>query len=227
MEFSDLPHLPLKIIFDELSFQDILNLLWTPSIRPIVLNYFRVDMNMKDLIRLGLLEIFDRLLRRSRYFYENLHNYLVKRGMVDFYLSDRYSRCVQKFASCFTKEELTNAYPDLVDFKDCIVSKFSMHEMLVNVLIADNISCNITARHRQLHKFLEVAEYDIEDFERQHIADFLEVYFYDQRNGFRNTLMMFEKIPKMKYVRKSEMLRKHGIEKPQHLLDLIEKIFVT
>jgi hypothetical protein len=146
--------------------------------------------------------------------------------MVDFYLTDRYTRCVQKFASCFTKEELTNAYPDLEDFKDCIVSKFSMHEMLVNVLlIADN---NNTARHRQLHKFLEVAEYEVEDFERQHIADFLEFYFYDQRNGFRNTLMMmFEKIPKMKYVRKSEMLRKHGIEKPQHLLDLIEKIFVT
>jgi hypothetical protein len=229
-----LPYLPLKLILDQLEFQDILNLIWTPGLRKIILGYFKREMNMKDLIRMELLEIFDLLVSRYPYVIDDLHDLLIERGMPEFFNQSIDRQIKMRFIKDFTINELSLVEPEkasslsFTDYREYILDKYSMSDVLQLVLFNTRSLDQNNQRRKILWNYLDLNEYSQERALGEHIAKFLDVYFYDPRNGFKNVLEIFESIPNFHNTKKSQskLLWRYGVEMPLKSIDFIEKIFM-
>lgn len=213
-----LPYLPLKLIFENLTFRDILHLLWTPHIRNIILEFFKKDINIKDLIRSGLLEIFEKFVYLYPVFVEYLQDFLVDQGMVRFENTESCKSIKIKFLNRFPKEDIEKAFPmkDQLDY----LLKHSMYEFCDAVCV--KVDLNKTYQYR---RYLESSQNFYNRRKFNHTADFLEIYLYDPKLGFRNTLELFEQIPNL-CPNRSRILKFYGQEKPIKTFNLISKLFV-
>jgi hypothetical protein len=219
-----LPYLTLKIIFDQLTFQDILNLLWTPQIRNVILAYYKKDMNMKDLIRLGFLEIFDKLVfTYSEYVTEYIHDFCLEKGMKTFCQSSESHQAKKYFLNFFKKEEIYSAFPPPIYPLD---EDLYMKEIVESRTLFDLCRkiCENLSDTRKYYRILETAEHDYECRMGIYISDFLEIFLYDPKNGFKNTLELFEQIPS--FSTESRILKKYSQDKPIRFLRLVSKLFV-
>jgi hypothetical protein len=223
-----LPYLPLKIIFEHLTFQDILTLLWTPQIRNVILEFYRKDMNMKDLIRNGFLEIFDMFLYKySGNYIDYLEDFCIEKGMRPFYLTSQSNQAKKHFLTHFKKQEIYTAFPPIQPLDEDLYMKEIVESRSLFDLckkICDNLSDT-----RKYYRILDTAEHDYERRQENYIADFLEVFLYDPKYGFKNTLELFEQMPSfnaLNKVRKSQILEMYSQDKPIRFLRLISKLFV-
>jgi hypothetical protein len=223
-----LPYLPLKIIFDQLTFQDILTLLWTPQIRNVILEFYKKDMNMKDLIRLGFLEIFDKFLYKySGHYIEYLEDFCIEKGMKPFYLSSQSHQAKKNFLTHFKKQEIYSAFPPLQPLNEDLYLKEIVESRTLFDLCRS--VCDKLSDTRKYYRILETAELDYERRQEIYISDFLEIFLYENKYGFKNTLELFEQIPSfnvLKNVRKSQILEMYSQDKPIRFLLLISKLFV-
>jgi hypothetical protein len=226
---ESLNHLTIKIILENLSFDDILRLLWTPKWRNIMLDYYSMEMNMKDLIKVGLLEIFDNLVRKVGKIdiSDDIHDFLTTQGMVPYYKEKEMEEKKFGFFCLFTREEITNAFPSLptLDMKRSFLETVIEDEDPVAYIyrILKNItSVNKSTRQRKdyISDRVDMLIQYIDWFLVQHTADYLEVFFYDPKLGFRNTLLLFEKLSE------TTPLQEYCVNKPCRLLNFLEKIFV-
>jgi hypothetical protein len=196
-------------------------------------------MNLKDLIRLGFLEIFDQFnYATSNIYMFYLFDFLQQKGMSNFKQSSEYTNIFFSFLYSFSKMELYNTFSPRVDENfvnylhqiiDQYRSKSGLDDFLdiFHKVYSHNSDIN-TRRRRCILDYVEIVETQAEEKLDEHTAKFLEVYFYDQKRGFQNTLELFEKIPQIKstYQKKTKVLKIYGEDKPLAFLNLIEKIFV-
>lgn len=232
-----LPHLPIKIILENLTFDEILNLLWTPKWRDTLLEYYSKEMNMKDLIKLGLLEIFDKLVRKTRYLSEYIHDFLTTQGMKPYYKEKEYREIQFRLFCSFTQDELYNAFPKVnVDelnklnktdkrlyFEEFVKEDTELYKIRNRVLLK-NVLRRI--RRNTIYERVEQLEGEVDNFLNEHTAKFLEKFLYDPSLGFKNTLLLFENLPQIEWEQKIHILREYGTNKPSRLLNFLEKIFV-
>jgi hypothetical protein len=226
-----LTFLPIKIILEELTFQDYLNLLWTPKWRAILKEYFRRDMNQRDIIRSGLLEIFDRFIPKVSYSYIiEIHDFLVNHHGFDSYVNSNEQLAIKlRFTTEFTVNEISSIEPEkskelsLPEYQKYIATQYETFQMIDNVF--ENYNLDIP-RRRRLIELHEISEDSEEYAMKIHTADLLEKYFYHPVNGFRNVLQMFELLGILQ-TRNDRTRQKFAIELPLKRIELIEKLMIT
>jgi hypothetical protein len=234
---KNLPHLTLKMILDQLSFEDIINLRRTPVWRGVVFQFYKVEMNLSDLIRLGLLEIFDEFIDLCPNFVELNYDYFYSKGMMDIVKSDRYLNAKRKFFSLIYDEEIQFVEPLTFKeignrkFREYLLEKnyslYTICDIVVENMDKVNYQSKGVEKHRRfraLSNFLDCAERELDRALDLHLADFLESFFYHPRHGLKNVLDVFERIGLMN---DSKLYKQYSETKPLQKLDLIEKIFVN
>lgn len=232
---DQIPHLPLKLIFEHLSFQDILHLFWTPSLRNVMFDFYKTDMNQKDLIRLGLLEIFDDFII-FYYYISDFMNFLLSKGITHFDKSARYKRVKYAYTTFVKPEEWTSVFDyasnHIIEFssvkekseKEKIAFLVETHSA---VTIHDLVlQCNDFTRERtrSLNGIMDHIYEETERAYEQHVADFLETFFYDPQKGFQNVLELFEQIANLKRKKREKVIQKYGTQKPLQLLFFLERL---
>lgn len=237
METKSIPELPLQIIFENLSFQDITILLQTPEWRNMVKNFYERDMNQKKIIQKVLSEIvLDFIGCESKDettpmdILENLEKIFVQKGMKDFRKTKEYQKTFHRFLKNFDDNELESISPDdytnmtRVNYIDFLMKNYSKFE--VYDIVFDNFHMD-RERYRKLNRYLMIEDESDGDIIRCNMADFVKEQISDPQNGFRNLLEFIELIPNLYPSEKSttKWLNKMGVDQPLKKLELIEKIF--
>lgn len=192
-QITSLVQLPLKLIFDDMSYTDIINCSRTPGLRANVKNFYKQDMNLQSLIRLAICETLDDLIRTHPYFITDFEDYFVEMGIPKHSDRQDYRNLMRRFINKFSDSELKGINDQglsLEEFKNLLTSKtpYEIYDLVVKN--------NMIPPHRdsKLEYFCEIAEARIEEIYKKQVADFLEDFLYHPTDGFRNTLDLVSKI---------------------------------
>ena len=235
-KLKTLPELPLKLIFNDLSFQDIMNLVKTPEFRKMIKDFYQRDMNQKLIIEKVFTEIIYEFIgcnsknknKTPDIIIHELEKYLIRKGMMNYKESDEYKLNYKSFLNNLLDQELFSISPDNFrrmtkdEFMDFVVKNIKKDRVLDEVF--ENAD---RERSRKLNYLLASHDENEYNLIRCMMQDFINDYIKDPKNGFRNLLEIIEIIPNLfTFDKKSaEILRKVGINEPLRKLELIEKIF--
>ena len=185
---SSITQLPLKMIFEEMSYQDIIQCTRTPELRSMAKEFYKQDANQQSLIRLAVGEALDDLIFEDPTFINDfMGEYLVEKGLPKVSERQDYKYQMYKFIAAFSESELmrineNNQCPNL--FKESLIQ---LQPMDVYDLVVQNNRLS-ARRETILESFCESAEDEIESIYHKQVGDFLEEYMYHPTRGFRNTM---------------------------------------
>jgi hypothetical protein len=223
IQIANITQLPLKLIFEDMNYDDIINCTRTPGLRQMVKDFYSQDMNLKSLIRLAIIDALNQRILTNQYFIEDLDEFFVQNGIPSIVSRQDYKILMSKFIAKFTDTELMRINEKILPLTTFKESLVSMTPGDIYDMVSQN-NLMTPVRDSNLECLCEKAEDQIEKIHFKQVTEFLDVFLYHPTNGFRNTLDLVEKISDMSG---DFWLYNYYIEIIRKRLDQIEIIFCS
>ena len=191
--FTILPHLPIKIIFGNLNFNDVINLTKVPLIRSVVLDYYEREMNKSELLKKSFDELIVLICDDRDHIITYFETEFTEIGMKSYYETETYYKIQKECLYQFLPDEINSINIRNMNFQ----SVDQKRDYLMKNLCIENIydivnQLAVTSQRKEILYtiFLDKRENQI-DSHSKHKKEFV-VNYITGKDGFRKTLKLVE-----------------------------------
>lgn len=194
---QQLPHLPLKIIFHFISFDDIVHLTKVPEIRHIVLDFYKREENRKDLIHRSLIDTIQSIFVPSHcILFLKYEKYFIDKGMKPFRTTHTFKQIKGECIRGFTNDEILNLrggiqFDVITEKIEYIVNNYDFTDLYDFIDDLQNDDIITDTRREELYSIIYNGKHKYEVYFSKHLIQFVNEYLRT-KNGFERTLNLVE-----------------------------------